>query len=179
MNCVDYFGFFAITISAIGVTLSIGEVAAFAAIMIFATAYATNREFRNAINQVIGMMIDGAIAGIKSFAHAISKVVEKAKNAKKYSSNEKHHIVAVKDARADGSRRILKDVGLNTSSQYNIVSIRKTLHKHLHTNLYHDSVFDLLKSIQKTSKDVKLQKKRIIAGLVFIGTVLTIVGKKI
>jgi RHS repeat-associated protein len=170
-NFKDSSGYFAITIAA-GVTISFGTAVALIALTVFAFAYAFDRNFRNAINQLITMLVQGAIDGIGYLSNVISDIVQSARRSRKHSGNEVHHIVAQSDYRASSSRTLLRNYGISTGSSYNLVTIRKTLHKHLHTNAYHAAVYIVLKSMASKYGSWTTKKYRIIAGLVFIGVLL-------
>ena len=170
-NFKDSTGYFAITITA-GVTISFGTAVALIALTVFVFAYAFDKNFRNAINQLITMLVRGAIDGIGYLANVISDVIHSARRSRRYSGNEVHHIVAQSDYRASASRALLRNYGISTGSSYNLVTIRKTLHKHLHTNAYHAAVYIVLRSMAYKYGSWTNKKYCIIAGLVFIGVLL-------
>lgn len=159
-----------------GVSISAGAVAAIVAVFSFAFLYATNSTFRNAVNSIVYMLANKTITAVKSFASVLSSVVRVAKNSRKYNSNEKHHIVAQKDSRASGSRNIINQYGISVNDSCNLVSIRKTLHKHLHTTAYHKSIYSILAGANK-GKNRTVKKYRIQGTLMFIGFVLKGAGK--
>ena len=70
-------------------------------------------------------------------SNVIADVISRAKRGTKYAGNEVHHIVAKSDYRAYQGRALLGRYSISVESSYNKVSIRKTLHKHLHNNEYH------------------------------------------
>ena len=170
-NFTDNFGFSAIAIGG-GIVISFGTAAALIALSVFTLAFIFDKNFRNAVIQLVTMIIEGVIDGIQYLANVISDCIDAAKKGKKHKGKEDHHIVAQSDYRADRSRKLLKNNDIETSSKYNIVSIKKTLHKHLHTNAYHAAVEIVLTSCAAQKKSKKDRKYALIAGLVFIGIVL-------
>lgn len=80
---------------------------------------------------------------------------------------ENHHIVAQTAVRASTSRGFLNSVGIGINSPPNMVLIRYNLHRHLHTNAYHDSVTALLRPHAGN-------RSRLVNTLNFIGIVLHI-----
>ena len=171
VNFKDGMGYFAITITA-GVTISFGTAVVLIALTVFAFAYAFDRNFRNAINQLIYMLIQGIVNGIGYIANVISDCVASARKGRKYWGNEVHHIVAQSDYRAASTRGFISKYGISTSSPYNLVTIKKTLHKHLHTNAYHAAVEIVLRSCAAQKRSWTDKKYAIISGLVLIGVFL-------
>ena len=157
--------------------VSYKTVEAMLALTTFLILFLFNKNFRNAISQLVQLITRGAVDGVGYLSNVISEVVSKAKQGKKYKGKEVHHIVAQKDRRAASSRSILSKYKIGIESSYNKVSIRKTFHKHLHTNSYHTSVYLVLKSCRNRGR-TKLDKKYyVIAGLVWIGVVLKTASK--
>ena len=175
-NYQDCFGYFAIAIGA-GVTISFGTAAALIALTIFAFAYIFDRDFRNAVNQLFTMLVQGVIDGVGYLSNVISETASKAKKGQKYYGNEVHHIVAQSDYRAASTRSFIGKYGISTSSSYNLVTIKKTLHKHLHTNAYHAAVELVLRSCADKKRSYSDKKYAIIAGLVLIGALLKSTSK--
>ena len=175
-NYTDNIGYFAITIAA-GVTVSFGTVAALIALSVFTWAYLFNRNFRNAVNQLITLVIQWSINGIGYLTNVISDVVSSAKRGRKYNSNEVHHIVAESDHRAASTREFIERYGVYVWDSYNLVTIKNTLHRHLHTNAYHAAVEIVLRSCASTKRSWKDKKYAIIAGLVLIGVLLKAASK--
>ena len=170
-NYQDCFGYIAITIAA-GVTISLGTAVALIALTVFAFAYTFDRNFRNAVNQLFTMLIQGIIDGVGYLSNVISETVSKAKKGRKYYGNEVHHIVAQSDYRAATTRSFIGQYGITTSSLYNLVTIKKSLHKHLHSNAYHAAVELILRSCAYEKRSYSDKKYAIIAGLVLIGALL-------
>ena len=175
-NFQDCFGYVAIAIGA-GVTISLGTAVVLIALTVFAFAYAFDRNFRNAVNQLFTMLIQGVIDGVGYLSNVISETVSKAKKGRKYYGNEVHHIVAQSDYRAASTRSFIGKYGISTSSSYNLVTIKKTLHKHLHTNAYHAAVELVLRSCAYKKRSYSDKKYAIIAGLVLIGALLKAASK--
>ena len=59
---------------------------------------------------------------------------------------------------------------------YNLVSVSKTLHKHLHTSAYHAAVFAVLYQFKNSANIGGYWSKRdaILSGILFIGATLLI-----
>jgi len=176
INYQDYFGYFGIAIGA-GVTISLGTAVSLIALTSFAFAYVFDRKFRNAVNNFVAMLIQGVIDGVGYLSNVISETVSKAKNGRKYNGNEDHHIVAKDDYRADSTRQFIAEYGVYTYSPYNLVTIKKTLHKHLHTNAYHAAVELFLRSFAYTKRSYTDKNYAIISGLIFIGALLKSASK--
>ena len=123
------------------------------------------------------MLIQGVIDGVGYLSNVISETVSKAKKGRKYYGNEVHHIVAQSDYRAASTRMFIDQYGISTSSSYNLVTIKKTLHKHLHTNAYHAAVELVLRSCAYKKRSYSDKKYAIIAGLVLIGALLKAASK--
>lgn len=170
INNNDFDGHFAVAVVA-GVTISAGTVAAIVAVFSFAFLYATNSTFRNAIKSIVSLLVNKTITAVKTFVTAITSVVKVARVSRKYNSNEKHHIVAKSDRRASNSRKILNKYGISVNDKCNLVSIRKTLHKHLHTNAYHNSIYSVLRGADKGNSKTT-RKYKIQGCLMFLGYVL-------
>lgn len=83
-----------------------------------------------------------------------------------------HHIVAQNDRRAESTRSFIKEYGLTPLVPYNLVTVKKTLHRHLHTNAYHFAVGMYLRICASKKRSKKDKKYAIIAGMVFIGIIL-------
>ena len=175
-NFQDCFGYIAIAIGG-GITISLGTAVALIALTVFAFAYAFDRNFRNAVNQLFTMLIQGVIDGVGYLSNVISETVSKAKKGRKYYGNEVHHIVAQSDYRAASTRSFIGKYGISTSSSYNLVTIKKTLHKHLHTNAYHAAIELVLRSCAYKKRSYSDKKYAIIAGLVLIGALLKAASK--
>lgn len=166
--------FYLLTVA--GVSISAVSVAIIVAVFSFAILYAISPTFRSAVDDVVYMLANKAITAVKSFAATISAIVKVAKNSRKYNSNEVHHIVAKGDRRAKGSRNILNQCGISVNDRCNLVSIRKALHKHIHTNEYHKKIYSVLLGANK-GKNKTVRKYRIQGTLMFIGFVLKVAGQ--
>ena len=169
-NMVDPSGEMAIVIA--GLAFSVTEIVVTTAILFFAAEYAFDSNFRNAINTLIVLIIKGAINGVGYLTNVISDVVRSANSSKKYNGNEVHHIVAESDRRASDSRKLIKKYGISVNSNWNLVTISKTLHKHLHTNAYHAAVYSVLNACQKTTSKKSEKKQRLKGGLILIASLL-------
>ena len=160
------------TIVLAGVAITLGQAIAIAVLGLFIVAYLTNPDFRNAINQLFSYLVNGMIDGVNYILNVISENVATAKNARKYSGNELHHIVAQNDSRAIPSQKILKRSNIGINSNYNTVLIKKTLHKHIHTSSYHVAVYLVLRSLEIKSGSSNTKKYRVISGLLYIKMLL-------
>ena len=84
-------------------------------------------------------------------------------------ANMNHHIVAQGASAAEYSRKILNQVGVGIHSGTNKVSVKYNLHRHLHTNSYHNTVRALIQTAY-----IKGVNKRnaVIATLYYIRAIL-------
>ena len=171
----DCTGFVAVITITAGVSISLSAAIAFLAktILVFAVlAVLLDKNFWKTLSKAITNVWKYAVNTVGYLTTAISEVIEATKKARKYSGNEDHHIVAQKDGRAELSRILLKKYELDPSQKYNIVTIKKTLHKHLHTSAYHYGVYLVLKGLESRGKNKKQRKAYILSGLIIIGTLL-------
>lgn len=142
------------------------------ALAAFTFSYLIDPNFRNGINQLFTYLIKGCIDGVSYLTNIISEIVRSASKGRKYSGNELYHIVAQSDRRAIGSRNILSRYKIGINSSYNTVLIKKSLHKHIHTNSYHTAVYLILKSAEVKSGSWNTEKYRVISSLVFMNMLL-------
>lgn len=177
-NTVDMFGFSA-TLVIGGITLSAGQAIAIIAVFVICFSYIFDKSFRNAVNQMIIMFIQGLVDGVGYIANVINEIITKAKRGRKYSGYELHHIVAQKDFRAKLSRNLLKKYGISTYIKENTVSIKKTLHKHIHTNSYHAAVYLILLSVSKSKGSWYQKRQKLLAVLVSIGVLLSMASSAV
>ena len=175
-NYQDCFGYIAIVICA-GITISLGTAAALIALTVFAFAYAFDRNFRNAVNHMFTMVVQGSVNGFGYLTNVFSETISTAKKSRKYSGNDVHHIVAQRDRRAERTKNYIEKYGITTSSPYNLVTIKRTLHKHLHTNAYHAAVELVIRSFASKKHSYSDIKYAIISGLVMIGALLKAVSR--
>ncbi len=96
-----------------------------------------NKKFRNMV-----VYLSDTIYGL--LTNVIVDTINSIRNY--YTGKDDHHIVAKKAEMAQASRDILDNVRLSKYGSYNIVSISRTLHKYLHTNMYHTTVYYVLLS---------------------------------
>ena len=164
-NYIDNIGYFAITIS-------LSTLVAILALFTFTFLYFFDYKFRSLVNQLITSIIMLAVNGIGYLANVISDVIDKARKGRKYNNNEVHHIVAQADTRAFLTQKLLMDNGLTVQHPSNLVSIKNTLHRHLHTNAYIAAVDMVLRACAATKRTKNDRKYAIIAGLTMIGTFL-------
>ena len=61
-------------------------------------------------------------------------------NPQKSNNNHVHHIVAQTDRRATPARYILSLINLSVNSTINLVLVKDTVHRRLHTNWYYNTV---------------------------------------
>ena len=144
-NYIDNIGYMAIT-------LTLGTLVAIMMLFIFTFAYFCNYNFRNKVNQFIISAIMLPIDSVGYLVNVISDVIYKSKRSRKYNNNELHHIVAQSDSRAYWTQKLLKDNGLTVWHPSNLVSIKNTLHRHLHTNAYFAAVDMFLRSCAFTKR---------------------------
>ena len=108
----------------------------------------------------------------RTIYNAIYDVYVDAKKHKSHSS-EKHHIVAKSDSRAATGRNILKIAGLSVEDDYNLVFVKYSMHRRLHTSDYHYSVGTFLTDCKNRGKgDYKEIRQNVINGLYVIKFVI-------
>ena len=198
-NCInnkDDLGYAAIAITVAGVAITSKTLIAILIILAavvaiaFVGSYIFNNDFRITVNRLVENYRKGVIAGwtmvrltlywigakfldsIGYLSNVISDVVAKAKKGRRYSGYELHHIVAQRAAAAEISRNIIKKYGLDVWHPCNLVNIKKTLHKCLHTNAYHAAVTLVLLSMVSNEYTYTNKKIAILTGLMFIGIML-------
>ena len=155
-----------------GVTLSLGQVLLIIGTTILFAGYLFDRNFREAVNSLITLIFQKAVDGVGYLIDVIKEIVRSAKNGKKYCGSEKHHIVAQTDFRAYQTRYLIKRYGIKTSDSVNIVSVKKTMHKHLHTNACFSAV-DLFLRFCAAGKITWIERRyALITGIMFIGIML-------
>lgn len=90
-----------------------------------------------------------------------------ARAKKTYTGNELHHIVAKGAYRAAEARKVLNSVGIGTESSYNLVRLKKGLHRRLHTNMYYRIANEMvIKTYNMSGK--KYKKTRNVKGVLEI-----------
>ena len=93
--------------------------------------------------------ISNAVSGvINSIGYVVSDIFDRAKDLmtsyvesltpkNQYDKDQKHHIVAKKDSRAELARIILKKAGIEIDDPRTTVYINNSYHRVMHTNTYH------------------------------------------
>ncbi len=85
-----------------------------------------------------------------------------------YTGKDDHHIVAKKAPMAQASRDILHNARLSEYGNYNIVSISRTFHKCLHTNMYHTTVYYVLISRGNSPSQADILRALLLMRLVLL-----------
>ena len=173
----DIMGYSGVLVIAGGVTISLGQALAYlagAAALVAALALIFDAGFRRYLTQVFATVRTYVIDTVDYLKTVIAEVVTVAKKSRQYSGNEDHHIVAHTDPRADWSRKLLQRYELSPWGIYNVVSIKKTLHKHLHTSAYHFGVYLFLKNQELKGKNKSQRKAYVLSGLIVISVLLKI-----
>ena len=168
-----------VTIYIFGAAISLGSVIALLCLTVFIVAYYTNPDFRNGVNDMFYYVARSMVDGTRYIATVISDAIASAKKGRRYWGNELHHIVAKSDYRASSSRRILSRYKISVNSSYNLVSLKKTLHRHVHTNSYHAAVYIVIRSLEGKSGSYNTKKNRVIGALIFISAVLSAANRYI
>ena len=173
VNNIDPDGHFTVAF-VYGTAIAAASVSALLLASVLNTYY-SNQSIRNTIDYAVAKYVDGVIDGTKQFAIALTKIVKKTKVSRKYKGTERHHIVAKRASRARPAQNVLRALGISFDCKYNLVDINKSLHKHVHTNLYYDSVNTII--VTATSKGNKKSKTwTVYACLMTIGYVLRKAG---
>ena len=160
------------TLAIAGVTISVGTAIVLLITGVFIIKYIFDRDFRNGVNSFITSVLTGAIYGIRYLSNVLSDIIEAARKARNYRGYEDHHIVAQNDSRAYYTKTLIEKYGVHTYDTWNIVSIRTTFHRHLHTNAYFAAVDMIIRSSVYSKIGYYEKKYAIIGCLVFIGGIL-------
>ena len=136
----------------------------------FLFLYTFNSDFRNAFNSLVYSIYYAFDNGLSLFIDTVKDAIQDSRRGKRYGGTEDHHIVARTDRRAEWSRKVLSRNKISVYSSYNIVTVDKTLHKHLHTSMYHAAVFTFLRSCEISGR--KNKRNSVIAGLAVISMIL-------
>ena len=112
-------------------------------------------------------------------SNVLSEISRKAKSSKKYNGYEKHHIVAERDVRAQATRNLIKKYGISVYVSQNLVTIKKTLHKHLHTNSYHAAIYLILSATSKLKGSWYQKRAKILAVLSAVKNTLSAISTSI
>ena len=123
----------------------------------------------NLINQFIADSL-GCLTNV------MTEVIAKARVAKQYAGMEAHHIVAETDGRAEVTRQFIEKYGLSVYGSYNIIPLKKTLHKHIHTNSYFAAVDFRLRLAAVIRNSTEGKREAIIAEIMYIGSILSVVN---
>ena len=121
-------------------------------------------------------MVSRTGTAIRGNAKALSKTIcialTKARKKAKKNKYEIHHIAAQRASAAEYSRRILNKVGVGIHSETNKVPVKYNLHRHLHTNSYHN------RTLIQTAYTKSVNKRNaVIATLYYIRTILLSANK--
>ena len=171
VNFIDLNGTSATLVIA-GETISVGTAIALLITGVFIIKYIFDSDFRNGVNSFITSLFSGAINGIKYLSNVLSDIIEAARKARNYRGYEEHHIVDQTDSRALSTRVLIESYNVHTWDSWNIVSIRTTFHRHLHTNAYFAAVDIVIRSSVYSKIGYYEKKYAIIGCLVFIGGML-------
>ena len=108
----------------------------------------------------------------RTIYNAIYDVYVDAKKHKSF-SDERHHIVAKSDPRAATGRNVLRIAGLSVEDEYNLVYVKYSMHRRLHTSDYHYSVGSFLTNCKNRGKgDYNEMRQNVINGLYVIKFVI-------
>ena len=160
------------------VAASAKQLAGFAlfAFLILYVADENTRDWVNgALNSVFAVLINAA----GYLFNVINDVIKNARRGRRYKGNETHHIVAKKDPRAIFSRGILKEYDINVNDPINLVVIKNSLHRYLHTSSYHFSVNLYIKICELHGKDYNSKKQNVYAALLTISVLLQMASMKL
>ena len=161
-NYIDNIGYYAIPYPLIGIF----------ALFTFTFIYFFDYRFRKLVNEFITsaiMLAINAINTIGYLSNVISDVIDKARRSRKYNEYQLHHIVAQNEPRAAWTKEFIEKYGITVWHPTNLVLVKNTLHRHLHTNAYYAAVDMVLRAYANNKSD---KKNAIISGLHLIGTIL-------
>lgn len=102
--------------------------------------------------------------------NSISKSLARVAVLPRYkTTGEFHHIVARTDHRADVSRSIIEEVGINVDSIENIVWVKTSVHRRMHTNVYHKWVESVITNAYNSANGNEvLQKVKVRSALKYL-----------
>lgn len=155
-----------------GVALTVGQLIALVACVAFLYLYLFDARFRDAINQLIYSICMMIANGLRYLSNVITDAIAKARSSRRYRGTEDHHIVAQSDRRAKNSRTMIQGYLIFTWHPVNIVTISKTLHKHLHTNAYFAAIDLCVASVYYMNTTWSDKRMRLIALLLTISVIL-------
>ena len=161
-----------------GVVLSAAEVALLI-VAVIGLLYLLCPPFKKAIDDLIASLYLLISEFIGYLTNVISEAVAKAKRSRQYRGTEVHHIVAQTDRRAKYSRQVINSYLIFVWHPVNLVTISKTLHKHLHTNAYFAAVDLCMASIKFTAGGFTDTRLRIMAMLLTIAAILKVASQAI
>ena len=162
---IDETGYEAITLGiASGLCRAAIAVLVIALVAVILSNPAVRRGIVDLVNDFGYRITQAYKAMVSAVATAAAKAMRKSRRAK----YERHHIVVRNARKAAGSRDILGANLIGINSSYNTVYIKYNLHRHLHTNAYHNSVYGLLKFANKWG----YRRGNVIAVLSYIKLVL-------
>lgn len=160
-----------------GVALTVGQLVALVACVAFLYFYLFDARFRDAINQLIYGICMMIANGLRYLSNVITDAIAKARSSRQYRGTEDHHIVARSDSRAGYSRKMINRHLIFTWHPVNIVTISKTLHKHLHTNAYFAAIDLCVASVIYMNNTWSDKRLHLIALLLTISVILKTASK--
>ena len=171
VNKVEVDGAFALTLTILGYSISVVVTAKLIAITLVALAIITlTPAFQNAWNDLCTRFIEnvGIMCGVltllaQDMVSAVNQAVEKAKIRERTLKTERHHIVPKSHRKTKQAIRLMESVGINRNDPENLVDVNYRIHRHLHTNLYLNSVNLAVQKAYYVGH-TKLQKRSNIIG---------------
>ena len=174
-NMHDLYGNIAVSAA---IAMSAQSLAKLAVVMIL-TLYVVDDDFRDNVNGMLDAIFATLINGAGYLVNVINDVIKNARRGRKYNWNEVHHIVAKKDPRAIFSRNILKRYSINVNDAVNLVVIKNSLHRYLHTSAYHFSVNMYLKISEWKGRSFSSKKQNVCAALLTISVLLQVANMQV
>ena len=132
---------------------------------------------QNTLNQLIYGICMMIANGLRYLSNVITDAIAKARSSRQYRGTEDHHIVARSDSRAGYSRKMINRHLIFTWHPVNIVTISKTLHKHLHTNAYFAAIDLCVASVIYMNNTWSDKRLHLIALLLTISVILKTASK--
>ena len=160
------------------VAASAKQLAGFA-LFAFLILYVADENTRDWVNGALNSVFAALINAAGYLFNVINDVIKNARRGKRYKGNETHHIVAKKDPRAMFSRSILEGYDINVNDPINLVVIKNSLHRYLHTSSYHFSVNLYIKICELRGKDYNTKKQNVYAALLTISVLLQMASMKL
>lgn len=135
--------------------------------------YDNRKTIYRALKSAIDSIYKNVVNGVGYLYNVISEALESSRSGRRYSTYELHHIVGQKDRRAIPTKKFIGTYGISVYNSCNLVTLKKTFHKHLHTNSYFAAVDIVLRQCARSQNTYSKKRSAILTGMIFIGNILS------